>query len=447
MNAVEVNFDGLVGMTHNYAGLAFGNLASQRSAGAAANPRAAAQQGLRKMKVLHDLGLKQAVLPPHERPAIDVLRRLGFGGHDADVLAGAAHAAPRLLAACCSAASMWAANAATVSPGADTADGQVHFTPANLINGLHRAIEPPTTARALQAVFADESRFVHHAPLPAVEPLADEGAANHTRLCSEYGAAGVELFVYGKSAFDSGPAPRHYPARQTLEASQAVARLHGLDRQRTVFAQQSPQLIDAGVFHNDVIAVGNAHVLLHHERAFVDSPAVHRQLQCAFGEPPLCFIVVPEARISVAQAVDSYLFNSQLVTLPTGDMALIVPEECRRSAPVWDWLSELLEQQTPIRRLVVVDVKQSMRNGGGPACLRLRVVLTDAELAAVNTGVFLDEALFATLGAWIDRHYRDRLTAADLVDPALLMESRTALDELTEILQLGPIYPFQILGA
>lgn len=447
MTAVEVNFDGLVGTTHNYAGLAFGNLASQRSAGAVSNPRAAAHQGLRKMKTLHDLGLKQAVLPPQERPAMDILRQLGFSGSDAAVLAGAARAAPRLLAACCSAASMWAANAATVSPCADTADRRVHFTPANLINGLHRAIEPPTTARALRAIFTDARHFVHHAPLPAVGQLGDEGAANHTRLCPEYGAAGVELFVYGKSAFDFGPAPRRYPARQTLEASQAVARLHGLSPQRTVFAQQNPRLIDAGVFHNDVIAVGNAHVLLHHEQAFLDSPAVHRQLQRAFGEPPLCFIVVPEARIDVAQAVDSYLFNSQLVTLPGGEMALIVPEECRSTPQVWGWLGELLEQQTPIRQLVVIDVRESMRNGGGPACLRLRVVLTAAELAAANKSVFLDEPLFEALGAWIDRHYRDRLTAAELADPALLRESRTALDELTAILQLGPIYSFQTLGA
>lgn len=447
MTAVEVNFDGLVGTTHNYAGLAFGNLASQRSAGAVSNPRAAAQQGLRKMKALHDLGLRQAVLPPHERPAIDVLRRLGFSGSDADVLAGAARTAPRLLAGCCSAASMWAANAATVSPSADTADRRVHFTPANLINGLHRAIEPPTTAQVLQAIFADGSHFAHHAPLPAVEQLGDEGAANHTCLCPEYGAAGVEFFVYGKSVFGRGPAPRRYPARQTLEASQTVARLHGLNPQRTVFVQQNPQLIDAGVFHNDVIAVGNAHVLLHHEKAFLDSPAVHQQLQGAFGEPPLCFLVVPETSISVAQAVDSYLFNSQLVTLPDGQMALIVPEECRGSPQVWGWLCELLERQTPIRRLEVIDVKQSMRNGGGPACLRLRVVLTAAELAAANASVFLDEALYETLYAWIDRHYRDRLTVAELADPALLMESRTALDELTGILQLGSIYPFQILDA
>ncbi|MCO6442403.1 MAG: N-succinylarginine dihydrolase, partial [Nitrococcus mobilis] len=356
-------------------------------------------------------------------------------------------AAPELLAACCSASSMWAANAATVSPGADTADGRVHLTPANLISGLHRAIEPPTTARALRAIFADEAHFAHHAPLPAVEPFGDEGAANHMRLCSEYGAAGVELFVYGRRACAAGLAPQHYPARQTLEASQAVARLHGLDPQRSVFVQQNPRLIDAGVFHNDVIAVGNAQVLLHHEQAFLDSAAMHRQLQRAFGEPPVCFIVVPEARVGVRQAVDSYLFNSQLVTLPTGGMALIVPEECRRSPPVWSWLGELLEQQTPIRRLVVIDVRESMRNGGGPACLRLRVVLTATELAAVNAGVFLDESLFAALNVWIDRHYRDCLTAAELADPALLVESRTALDELTGILRLGPIYPFQLHGA
>ncbi|HET8700570.1 MAG TPA: N-succinylarginine dihydrolase, partial [Nitrococcus sp.] len=311
----------------------------------------------------------------------------------------------------------------------------------------HRAIEPSTTAQVLRAIFPDDSQFAHHAPLPAVEPFGDEGAANHTRLCPEYGAAGVELFVYGKSAFDSNPAPRRYPARQSLEASQAVARLHGLNPRRTVFAQQNPRLIDAGVFHNDVIAVGNVHVLLHHEQAFLDSGAMHQQLQRAFGERPLCFIVVPEARIGVTQAVDSYLFNSQLVTLPTGDMALIVPEECCRSVPVWGWLCELLERQTPIRRLLAIDVGESMRNGGGPACLRLRVVLTEAQLAAVNAGVLLDEALFKVLCAWVDRHYRDRLTVAELADPALLMESRTALDELTGILRLGSIYPFQITGA
>lgn len=447
MNAVEVNFDGLVGTTHNYAGLALGNLASQRSAGVTSDPRAAAHQGLYKMKALHELGIRQAVLPPQERPAIDVLRRLGFSGSDAAVLAGAARTAPRLLAACSSASSMWAANAATISPGADTADGRVHFTPANLINGLHRAIEPPATARVLRAVFADEAHFVHHAPLPAVAHLGDEGAANHMRLCSEYGAAGVEVFVYGKAAFAPGPAPRRYPARQMLEASQAVARLHGLDPPRSLFVQQNPQLIDLGVFHNDVIAVGNAQVLLHHERAFLDTPSLHRKLRGILGELPLWVIEVPEARVGVRQAVASYLFNSQLVTLPTGCMALIVPEECRRSPPVWDWLCELIDQQTPIRRLVVIDVNQSMRNGGGPACLRLRVVLSAAELAAMNAGVLLDEPLFETLSAWIDRHYRDRLTAAELADPALLEESRTALDELTGILRLGSIYPFQILSA
>lgn len=447
MTTVEVNFDGLVGTTHNYAGLSYGNLASQQSAGTVSNPRAAAHQGLRKMRALQELGLSQAVLPPQERPAIDVLRRLGFSGSDATVLAKAARRAPRLLCACSSASSMWTANAATVSPSSDTLDHRVHFTPANLISGLHRAIEPATTVRVLRALFADETRFAHHEPLPAVAHFSDEGGANHTRLCPDYGCAGVELFVYGKSAFTHGPQPRHYPARQTLEACQAVARLHRLDPQRSVFVQQNPQSIDAGVFHNDVIAVGNAHVLLHHEKAFVAPTSVHRQLQRAFGEHPLCFIEVPETRISVAQAVESYVFNSQLVTLPDGSMALILPEECRRTAQVWDWLGELLEQATPIRRLMVLDVNQSMRNGGGPACLRLRVVLTAAELAAMNGRVLLDDSLYAILCAWVDRHYRDRLTQAELADPELLMECRTALDELTGILRLGPVYPFQLAGA
>ncbi|WP_417895004.1 N-succinylarginine dihydrolase, partial [Bacillus inaquosorum] len=91
-----------------------------------------------------------------------------------------------------------------------------------------------------------------------------------TRLCRAYGEAGVELFVYGRSAFDvSQPAPKRYPARQTLEASQAIARLHGLGDESAVFIQQNPDVIDQGVFHNDVIAVGNQNVLFFHQQAFL----------------------------------------------------------------------------------------------------------------------------------------------------------------------------------
>src|SRR6201996_6550420 len=275
MQATEANFDGLVGPTHNYAGLSFGNVASQNNEKSVANPKAAAKQGLRKMKQLADLGFHQGVLPPQERPSMRLLRELGFSGDDATVIARVAKDAPELLAAASSASAMWTANAATVSPSADTEDGRVHFTPANLCSKLHRAIEHESTRRTLRAIFADPARFVVHDALPGTPALGDEGAANHTRFAGEYGDKGVEFFVYGRSEYGKGPQPQRFPARQTLEASRAVARLHELSDDAVVFAQQSPDVIDAGVFHNDVIAVGNQQLLFCHEHAFVGQASVY----------------------------------------------------------------------------------------------------------------------------------------------------------------------------
>ncbi|MDH3199406.1 MAG: N-succinylarginine dihydrolase [Myxococcales bacterium] len=443
MTAHELSFDGIVGPTHNYSGLSLGNLASQKNVHAVSNPRAAAQQGLRKMKLLHDLGVRQGVLPPHHRPAIDILRKLGFTGRDDQVVVKAQRASPALLTACSSASSMWAANAATVCPSPDSRDGTVHFTPANLRSHFHRQIEAPMTACVLRTIFDDPERFVHHPPLPLAEPFGDEGAANHTRLCQRYGDPGVQLFVYGKRAFDrDAPAPTRYRARQTLEASQAVSRLHELDEGRTVFAQQEPSAIDAGVFHNDVIAVGNQNVFFFHANAFLDPMRMKRELQEAFG-PGLHLIEVASDDIPIEDAISSYLFNSQLITLPTGKMALVVPEECRESTRVWSYLRRLVEEDLFIGRVEVVDVRQSMENGGGPACLRLRVVLTEEEIRHVSGSVMLDEDLFQRLETWVDDHYRDHLTEADLGDPHLLDESRKALDELTQVLKLGSLYPFQ----
>ncbi len=447
MKPCEVNFDGLVGPTHNYGGLSYGNVASQSNSQQGSNPREAARQGLAKMKALMELGFTQGVLAPQERPDVAALRRLGFAGSDAEVIAQAARDAMPLLVASCSASSMWVANAATVSPSADTADGRVHFTAANLNCKFHRSIEHPTTSRVLQAMFADPAHFAHHEALPAVAQFGDEGAANHTRLCRDYGEAGVEFFVYGRSAFDARvPAPQKYPARQTLEASQAVARLHGLSEQGVVFAQQNPAVIDQGVFHNDVIAVGNGELLFHHQDAFLDSDRVLAELQTKLAARGgrLQAISVPRADVSVDDAVRTYLFNSQLLTRADGSMLLVVPEECRANPRVWSYLEQLTGQGTGIAEVKVFDLKQSMRNGGGPACLRLRVALKPEELAAVNPGVILTPALYDTLNDWVERHYRDRLVEADMADPQLLIECREALDELTRILQLGSVYPFQL---
>ncbi|MBB3139441.1 N-succinylarginine dihydrolase [Halomonas organivorans] len=440
----EVNFDGLVGPTHNYSGLAHGNVASMSHEGLVANPREAALQGLEKMKSLMDAGYAQGVLPPQQRPDLGALRALGFTGSDARVLARAAEEAPQVLRAVCSASSMWTANAGTVTPSVDAPDRRVHFTPANLQSSFHRYLEPATTGRVLASMFRDERFFVHHPVLPSTPAFSDEGAANHTRLAGDHGEPGVHLYVYGRQAFGGdGVEPKRFPARQTLEASQAVARQHGLEASQTVFAQQHPEAIDAGVFHNDVIAVGNGPVLLYHEYAFRDEQGTLDALRAKMASP-LIPVRVPVEAVSLDDAVASYLFNSQLLSNPDGTMTLVVPGECQEREAVWRCLQDhLLAGNNPIAEVVVKDVKQSMRNGGGPACLRLRVALSEEERAAVSGRVLLDDALHGELTAWVERHYRDRLAPADLADPALAHETLTALDELTRLLKLGSVYPFQ----
>ncbi|MBS97817.1 MAG: N-succinylarginine dihydrolase [Oceanospirillaceae bacterium] len=441
MGAREVNFDGLVGPTHNYAGLSYGNRASSQHRHQASNPKEAALQGLLKMSRLMELSLIQGILPPHPRPDLKALRQLGFCGSDQRVLQEAASDAPELLAGCYSASAMWAANAATVSPSADSADGRVHFSPANLISNFHRSLEAAFTGELLKATFPDPDYFAHHPPLPACARFADEGAANHTRLGTSLESPGVQLFVHGAQP-GTMRKPQHYPARQTLEANLALARRHRLKKDCAFFVQQNPQAIDQGVFHNDVIAVGNGMSLFYHEQAFAEPEAMKSSLEDALGTG-LRMIEVPQSRVSVEDAVRSYLFNSQLLTLPSGECRLLAPTECLDVEPVRRYLDTLTATGTGIDRVETINLRQSMANGGGPACLRLRVILNDRELAAVKPESLLTKTRLATLVDWVERHYRDRLTLSDLADPQLAQESKTALEELARILKLEPLYaPF-----
>ena len=445
-SAREYNFDGLVGPSHNYAGLSFGNVASSSNVKSRSNPKEAALQGLAKMHALARRGFAQALLPPQARPNFPLLRSAGFTGSEAEMLSRAMREAPAILASAWSASPMWTANAATVSPAADTADGRTHFTVANLNNKLHRSYEHVQTARMLRAVFHDPRHFAVHDALPPAPAFGDEGAANHTRLCAAHGAPGVEMFVYGRIEFSpDAPAPKRFPARQTLEASQAVARLHGLDPGRTVHVQQNPETIDQGVFHNDVIAVGNEDVLFYHEQAFANEAAAIAALERALAQQgaQLRPVRVSAAQVPVADAVKSYLFNSQLLSRADGAMSLVVPQECRETPAVAGYLEQLLAGGGPIDELISFDLRQSMRNGGGPACLRLRVVLTGEEAAAMHQGVILTDALYERMCAWVGRHYRDRIVPSDLADPQLAIEVRTALDELTSLLGLPGLYEFQ----
>jgi succinylarginine dihydrolase len=412
----EINFDGIVGPSHNYAGLSLGNIASATHGGDPSYPRAAALQGVTKMRGnLARLGV-QGFLLPLPRPNTALLDALALDGTTP----------PQLRAAAWSASSMWTANAATVSPAPDTADGRCHLTPANLVTMLHRAAEWPDTKRQLAIAFGDTTHFAVHDAVPPT--FGDEGAANHMRLCESHAAPGVEVFVYGKTG-------GRFPARQHEQASRIVARRHGLDPARTLFIEQNPDAIAAGAFHNDVVAVANGRVLFTHDKAFADQSAAYDTIHAAF--PALEVVEVPSSAVTLEEAIRTYLFNAQLLTLPDDTMALIVPEECRESPSVWGWCEDMLAGNGPIRQVIPVDVRQSMANGGGPACLRLRVV---CDPATVDPRFLLSEARADLLEKVIAAHWPEQIDPADLTSESLaasVIAARLALLDALDLGQLG----------
>ena len=409
----EINFDGIIGPSHNYAGLSLGNLASTSHAGDVSQPRAAALQGLDKMRANIGLGLVQGIFVPQPRPARTWLAELGADIETAD------HA---LAANAMSASAMWAANAATVSPSPDTADGKCHLTVANLKTMPHRSHEWTATLAQLELAFGHDA-FAVHGPVPTA--FGDEGAANHMRLAPSHGEAGIEVFVYGVSG---GP----FPARQHVEASRAIARLHRLDPARTIFAAQSEEAIAAGAFHNDVVAVANGLVLFAHEKAFVDRDALVGQLAAKVEGFEL--VEVPDAEVPLADAVKSYLFNAQLVTPPDGAMTLVAPTECRDTPSVAGWIERHLASNGAIRRVEFVDVRQSMANGGGPACLRLRVAC-DPE--TVDPRFLVDEAKLDRLAHVIGRYWPEQISGSDIQSPSLIRDVEAARLSLLDTLGLA----------
>jgi len=412
----EINFDGIVGPSHNYAGLSFGNVASMGHAGQVSEPRAAALQGVHKMRANLALGLAQGIFLPHPRPHRGWLSRLGTSIEQAD---------PPVAANAMSASPMWAANAATVSPAPDTSDGKCHLTVANLRTMPHRSLEWRSTLSQLLVAFRDGGCFQVHPPIPPA--FGDEGAANHMRLAPAHAHRGVEIFVYGVA----GGA---FPARQHVEASKALARLHLLDPGRTVFVQQSEDAIAAGAFHNDVVAVANERVLFAHEQAFANKQPMLDACQTLVAG--FEYVEVASADVPLEDAVRSYLFNAQLVTPPDGEMTLVVPTEARDTPSVWQWIERHLAGNGPIRRVELVDVRQSMANGGGPACLRLRVV---ADPATVDPRFLVDDTKLDRIAEVIGRTWPEQIAHDELQKPALVTDVERARGALLETLGLSEL--------
>jgi succinylarginine dihydrolase len=289
----------------------------------------------------------------------------------------------------------------------------------------HRSHEWPATLAQLRLAFADGNAFAVHLPVPGV--FGDEGAANHMRLAPSYEQPGIELFVHGRTG---GP----FPARQHIEASRAIARFHKLDPSRTIFVEQSPEAIAAGAFHNDVVAVANERVLFAHEKAFADRDSVIAE--CERLLPGFELVEVSEKDVPLQDAITSYLFNGQLVSPPDGEMTLIVPSESRETPRVWAWIEKHVAGNGPIRRVEVVDVRQSMANGGGPACLRLRAV---AAPSAVDPRFLVDNDKLERIAELVERRWPSEIHNEELKSAALVGEIEEARAALLELLDLAEL--------
>ena len=434
----EINFDGLIGPTHNYAGLSQGNLASQKHLNKTSNPQAAALQGLDKMRLIMDQGIPQGFFLPHERPHLKTLRALGFSGTDEDIINRATKQNPLLLKNVYSASSMWAANAATFSPSIDSYDQNIHITPANLNTMFHRSIEHEFTQTQLELMFGGVA--IVHDPIENISGYGDEGAANHLRVSEQHLKSGFQIFVYGSSAFE---VHQGMITRQAEEISKAVSIMHQLDPDRVLFLKQNEQAINAGSFHNDIVSLANEEVFIFHQEAFADRVELERILHHlkdhVKGFHP---IEILSEDISLDDLVSSYLLNSQLITVKNNEMMMLLPEEVQNHSNCMRWLEEI-KSSSPIKHIEFVDIRQSMMNGGGPACLRFKITVNNDEFNQINEKFLLTPKKLMDLRALVTKHYRDKLNPADLLDNNLVQESYRFLDELTQLLDLGNIYDFQ----
>ena len=442
----ELNFDCLVGPTHFFGGLSLGNLASLKHKYRLSNPKKAALQGLSKMRYLSKRGFLQAVLLPHHRPHLETLRLMGFNGTPHNILINAHKHIPELLLKLYSSSAMWAANAATVCPKSDAQDNKTHITPANLTTLFHRSIEANFTTKLFNKIFEDKRFFSVHDPLPSHDLLSDEGAANHSILGPYYGSKGLHVFIYGKESSMLNQPTKIYPARQSRLACEALARNHQIHESQTLIWQQNPDAIDAGAFHNDVVCVANQHVFLCHERAFKNQEQalnIINQKYKLLHNQDICFIIINNNQLPIEDAISSYLFNSQLLSKDDKSMMLFAPTESQSNPRAQAVINQILNDDNPINEVVYFDLSESMANGGGPACLRLRVVLGEEEIKSIRSEIFMSEKLYHDLEIIINKYYINNLTIEHLLDPAFLAICQEALDQISRILGLYPIYEWQ----
>src|SRR6056297_3662393 len=428
---VEVQIDRLVGPTHHFGGLGVGNVASQLHAGEVSNPAAAARQGLEKMRLVAGYGVPQWILPPQPRPHLDLLESAGFQGSNEDALAATLQQAPKLLSAAMSSSAMWMANAATVTVNPEL---QIVLTIANLDASVHRAIEPSRSQQDLERILPLPCRLL--SPLIGGAAMRDEGAANHMRLSDRQLIRSIDVLVYG----DQEPMPsRHWP-RQTRHCCESIARRHGLPPQNVFLLKQHPRAIDAGAFHNDVVAMSHQNLLIRHQWAYAESDAQMQQIERRFKEVSgrkLIRIEVPDQTLSLQDAVETYLFNSQIISPAEADRkpVLIAPVEVQQHQAASQLVDSWCSATGIFERVEFVDLGQSMFGGGGPACLRLRVPMPASQIAAMPAASRWSDQLDERLQQIIDETYPSSVRLSDLCDSELIAQAHRAQQQLAAALR------------
>lgn len=435
MTFVDAQIDRIVGPTHHFGGLGVGNVASQNHAGQISNPRAAALQGLDKMRLVAGLGVPQLILPPQPRPDFTLLKALGFSGSPAEMLKSALSEDPVILSAAASCSAMWTANAATVTPSCDTDAGCPVLTVANLSASLHRSIESTHTLKDIASLF--RSGFDVRPALPGGAPMRDEGAANHMRLSGSDGKSGLNVFVYG----DGPPEPQCHWPRQTKAAGQAIARSHGLQESDVFHFKQHPKAIDAGAFHNDVVAMSHQDLLIHHELAFApESYQEIERLERRFEnviQKPLRILTITSNELKLDDAIKTYFFNSQIVTASQSGntkWTILCPVQVQQNPVTHELVNRLCAEQI-FHAVHFVDLGQSMDGGGGPACLRLRVPLSEQEFGHLATSALWTESRDSDLRAIIKERYPSELKIADLADIEICQKALETQEVIAQCLR------------
>ncbi len=423
MSFIEAQIDRVVGPTHHFGGLGVGNVASKMHAGQASNPQAAAFQGLDKMRLVAGLGVPQLILPPQPRPDFHLLTAFGYRGTPAEILQNVLDDDPSVLSAAASCSAMWTANAATVTPSCDSDQGTLMMTVANLSASLHRSIEATVTRKELGRLF-NTGVEVRDA-LPGGASMRDEGAANHMRLSSPDGQFGVNVFVHG----DGQPEPHLHWPRQTLATGKAIARGHGLKENDVFHLKQHPDAIDAGAFHNDVVAMSHQDLLIHHESAFApESRSEMSRLQSRFQEVverPLRVLSIASDELTLEDAINTYFFNSQVISTSNSgktSWSILCPVQVQRHTGANQLIQRLCAEDV-FDAVHFVDLGQSMDGGGGPACLRLRVPISKHKLVRLAESAFWTETLDSDLRDIISDRYPRKLQLADLADAEICQQA------------------------